>query len=127
MTDMWFGNPFCDECKDRHPLSYDCRAARARLDASMAASIERLVAGPKWHRYRAQFWVKYRRRVDVIFTLGPGQDMDRALRDVVRQAIAKLNAHWPGVRRGELHLVGIEEVDGPDGPGYVRTGVWPRA
>ena len=56
---------------------------------------------------RAQFWIKYRNRVNVFINTKAGT-ADQLARIAVEDALLQYNAHWPGARREELRLIGGE-------------------
>lgn len=57
---------------------------------------------------RAQFWIRFRGRVDVFINTKAGT-ADQLARLAVEDALLQYNLRWPCARRDELHLVGGEK------------------
>lgn len=45
--DMIFGNPVCEKCGARHPISWDCEAQKERARKQMEAALDRMLSMPE--------------------------------------------------------------------------------
>lgn len=60
---------------------------------------------------RAQFWIKFRGRVDVFLDRTPGDSADELARYAVLDALAQFERKWPAPHRDELACIGLEDLE----------------